>query len=168
LGIDDTPRETLTPNTSLNTNLSLDLFQAKYTSEDNASFKELMNQANESTRSKYEWIYNDDKKLLLLAGESSEAGPRKRGLITTWRHEGKNSLMFGPKGVPKSESELAEDLKGPDKIIKHGNTRLVQKNGDPIVNSLAMERAATQEVWQNMRNATPGLFRNGSIIVSLI
>ena len=39
------------------TNLSLDEFVAKYTSEDNASFNDIIDQARERLRSRYRWVY---------------------------------------------------------------------------------------------------------------
>ena len=42
-------------------NLTLDEFQAKYTSEDNASFAEIINEENVARRSKYAWAYKAEQ-----------------------------------------------------------------------------------------------------------
>ena len=50
-------------------NLSLSAFQAKYTSEDNESFNNVLDRQNELKASKYRWLYNNNKlpsKQLLL------------------------------------------------------------------------------------------------------
>lgn len=44
------------------TSLSLDDFQAKYTSEDNASFAEIVEHENLTRRSKYAWAFNAEEK----------------------------------------------------------------------------------------------------------
>lgn len=42
--------------------LSLDAFQARYTSEDNASFAEIIERQNEAQRQRYQWAYDEEKR----------------------------------------------------------------------------------------------------------
>lgn len=50
------------------TNMSLDAFQSKYTSEDNASFSEIVERANEQKKEKYRWVYDKETNQLKLEG----------------------------------------------------------------------------------------------------
>ncbi|KAF9107351.1 hypothetical protein BGX29_006559 [Mortierella sp. GBA35] len=73
--------------TDIDTSLSLDQFQMRYTSEDNASFNEIIDKINAQNREKYRWLYdqekksmrlldngdNSDQKLLREAGEDGES-----------------------------------------------------------------------------------------------
>src|SRR5271154_7343383 len=43
--------------------MRLDMFQAKYTSEDNESFNSLLDEQNAKQREKYAWIYRGNKML---------------------------------------------------------------------------------------------------------
>ncbi|KAK9244667.1 nuclear protein DGCR14 [Lipomyces tetrasporus] len=46
---------------NVNTRISLDGFQAKYTSEDNESFNKILDERNQKTREKYAWLWNGNK-----------------------------------------------------------------------------------------------------------
>ncbi|KAI7829002.1 nuclear protein Es2-domain-containing protein [Gamsiella multidivaricata] len=46
----------------VDTSLSLDQFQARYTSEDNASFNDIVEKINAQKREKYRWMYEQEKK----------------------------------------------------------------------------------------------------------
>ncbi|KAI8610268.1 nuclear protein Es2-domain-containing protein [Chytriomyces sp. MP71] len=63
------------PGRSSNThgNLSLDAFQATYTSEDNISFARLMDAENEARKQKFAWFFGKDSKGKLVEAHSEEA-----------------------------------------------------------------------------------------------
>ncbi|KAK9386089.1 nuclear protein DGCR14 [Lipomyces mesembrius] len=46
---------------NVNTNMSLNGFQAKYTSEDNESFHKILDDRNQKNREKYAWLWNGNK-----------------------------------------------------------------------------------------------------------
>ncbi|KAK9333578.1 nuclear protein DGCR14 [Lipomyces starkeyi] len=46
---------------NVNTNMSLNGFQAKYTSEDNESFHKILDERNQKNREKYAWLWNGNK-----------------------------------------------------------------------------------------------------------
>lgn len=114
--------------------LSLDAFLAKYTSEDNASFEEIIEKTNEDLRRRYQWLYEkvtaqeqqlsigaarDEKKKLML-----EDG--KHVAVEGWRYTPKNALMYYPEGVEltaKQEIELAQRNVNE---VRHGNTRFAR------------------------------------------
>ena len=70
---------------------SIDTFQSVYTSEDNASFEEILNRMNEERRKRWRHFFNSDKPLLtagnvpkyLLPEKSAHTGEEKRLLLLT-------------------------------------------------------------------------------------
>ncbi|KAG0259424.1 DiGeorge syndrome critical region protein 14 [Mortierella polycephala] len=51
---------------AIDTSLTLDQFQARYTSEDNASFNEIIEKINARKKEKYHWMYDQEKKSMRL------------------------------------------------------------------------------------------------------
>lgn len=78
-----------------NIGMSLDSFMAAYTSEDNASFSEILEKQNAERRQKYAWIYEKDERKLLLDNparplmiEGSKSFPvDQKGLIEGWNYK---------------------------------------------------------------------------------
>lgn len=56
---------------TIDTSLSLDQFQARYTSEDNASFNEILEKINMRKKEKYSWMYDQEKKSMRLIEQSN-------------------------------------------------------------------------------------------------
>ncbi|KAJ1542625.1 DiGeorge syndrome critical region protein 14, partial [Nowakowskiella sp. JEL0078] len=54
------------PTTNINVNMSLDEFVSTYISEDTASFEKVLEIQEQERREKYKWIYDAEKKKLLL------------------------------------------------------------------------------------------------------
>lgn len=69
---------------------SLDSFQQKFTSQDNASFETLMGEETKLKKKKQWWREGDPEKQLLI-----EASQER--LAVTWKPDHNNSLMFPPK-----------------------------------------------------------------------
>ncbi|SAL97304.1 hypothetical protein [Absidia glauca] len=95
----------------INLQLSLDQFQTVYTSEDNASFTDLLEKANAKRKSHYRWFYDKQAQQLCIADDSSKPA------------NGGNLLMYYPEGPSHS---LLDDskLRGAPKSIAHDNTAL--------------------------------------------
>lgn len=72
---------------------TLDSFQQKFTSQDNASFSSLMDTETESKKKQNWWREGDPEKQLLI--DSSQ-----QRLAVTWKPDHHNSLMFPPKVSP--------------------------------------------------------------------
>ena len=101
--------------------LSLDEFQHRYTSEDNASFNEILRKTNEKKRTRYSWLYNEQKKELLLEYRPIlDHTLDHRGMIQTWQSRGPNSLMFHPKGQSLTVGDVFD---APARTICHQGTR---------------------------------------------
>lgn len=80
LGEDDLASLAGTEGEIVDTSMRLDNFQAKYTSEDNASFETVVEKQNEAKRQKYSWAFDPEKKQLLLKeGGEEEEDLRSKG-----------------------------------------------------------------------------------------
>ncbi|CAG8526935.1 4911_t:CDS:10 [Rhizophagus irregularis] len=140
-----------------NINMSLDSFQSKYTSEDNASYPcnillfasflfyiilKLMKKASEQQREKHKWMYEkedqEDNKgeIKLIEGPDQ---PRIAG-IASWKYKVRNSLMFYPEGHDKGTVE--ENTRCAPKKIVHSATRFESAEEATIANHAAATAAA--------------------------
>ncbi|KAF8430356.1 nuclear protein DGCR14 [Tirmania nivea] len=111
------------------TSLSLDAFQAKYTSEDNASFNDILDRQNEKKRNAYAWMWNGNKipgKRVQMAnrilkereeahGDSGGGGEQRKSIgwvddrkaaPETWKSKPRNGFMFVPEGVEDQQLAL--------------------------------------------------------------
>jgi len=111
------------------TSLSLDAFQARYTSEDNASFNDILDRQNEKKRNAYAWMWNGNKipgKRVQMANrilkERGEAGgddggdgeqrksigwvDDRKAAPETWKSKPRNGFMFVPEGVEDQQLAL--------------------------------------------------------------
>jgi protein DGCR14 len=124
-------------------NMSLDAFQSKYTSEDNASFNAVLDKQNEKRRNAYAFLWNGNRipgfrtqahqKRLKAQAEADEAsgGPQKQivapdtrlAVPNTWKFEPRNSLMFTPDTSPPPP-EASETRELPPKAVVYANTRM--------------------------------------------
>lgn len=115
---------------------------AKYQSEDDASFGELMEKAAEKHRQKHAWLRakeieyantlsleGPEKTLAITDGsESGGSGERKMvehrpAGVKTWNYTAKNTLMYIPEGVELSTKQLVQKATKGREIV-HSNTRL--------------------------------------------
>eukprot|EP01120_Amphizonella_sp_Union-15-10_P015725 TRINITY_DN8139_c0_g1_i1.p1 TRINITY_DN8139_c0_g1~~TRINITY_DN8139_c0_g1_i1.p1 ORF type:complete len:460 (-),score=112.40 TRINITY_DN8139_c0_g1_i1:40-1419(-) len=90
---------------------TLDAFHEKFTSEDNASFENIMQKTAEKFKEKYWWLHDPNQKLLMNAPSS----------LISWKYEAKNQLMYNPDGVGTLRDL---DQKGDPKGINHSCTRI--------------------------------------------
>ncbi|KAK7895250.1 hypothetical protein WMY93_020575 [Mugilogobius chulae] len=119
----------------------LDRFLAKNTSEDNASFEQIMDMAKDKEKLKHAWLYEAENEfkerhqenLALPAPEKAALECVKAGL-ETWEYKAKNSLMYYPEGVPDDTV-----FKKPREVV-HKNTRF---SGDPF--SKALNKSQIQQ-----------------------
>jgi len=103
--------------------LRLGQFVATHTSEDNASFQEILAKDRVKQRKKYWWLKEKDaqgdKMLIKGCGDSSSTGR-----VKFWGYTNKNALMYVPDGVSSSSSSGKPDknFKAPKETIT-ANTR---------------------------------------------
>ncbi|KAL6069551.1 DiGeorge syndrome critical region protein 14 [Balamuthia mandrillaris] len=133
------------------TSLTLDKFLATYTSEDNASFSEIVDKMNERKKEKYHWLYKSEVKteggmLLLEGGSSSNARP---ALLTMRNYKAKNALMYQPEGAPLTAKEEEQLLLSEQKIIDHSNTRLPRQRKPKTTTPQQKPSSSSQDSqWQ--------------------
>ncbi|KAK0093403.1 hypothetical protein PV326_013593 [Microctonus aethiopoides] len=115
--------------------IKLDTYLSNYTSEDNASFEEMMVEAERQQKIKYSWLYemeNNSKTMAIEAKQNLLAiGHEKTSrpfLPDTWGYRNKNYIMYIPDGVELMADEKVEMAKKKQEVV-HSNTRL---NGNPF------------------------------------
>jgi protein DGCR14 len=143
-----------TGGTKVDTNMSLDTFQSKYTSEDNESFYKLIDTQNQKRAEKYAWMWSGNKqmpskmmlrqkevetKLLEARGSLEDDGGKKDRLAIrnvsekpacpdSWKSKPDNSLMFSPDSVEDSIESVAQkaqvDSRAAPRGVVYSNTRI--------------------------------------------
>ncbi|KAL7276884.1 hypothetical protein RUND412_000124 [Rhizina undulata] len=123
--------------------LSLDAFQAKYTSEDNASFNEILDHQNQKRRDNHAFLWNGNKipgflqkaeqKRIKAQEEAKARGEDQKSIAwvddrkampNTWKYEPRNGLMFTPDDSPPPPPPPKDGKDLPPKGITHANTRM--------------------------------------------
>ncbi|KAI9582222.1 splicing factor ESS-2 homolog [Glossina fuscipes] len=112
---------------------SLDSFLQAYTSEDNYSFEEIMEIADQKLKQKFAILYNEEKisaeklaKVLMLPSIEDQFEEDRSTLmrkIDTWAYKNKNSIMYIPDGVELTKEERI-DMASRKQIVQHQATRL--------------------------------------------
>ncbi|XP_053735500.1 splicing factor ESS-2 homolog [Synchiropus splendidus] len=121
---------------------SLDRFLAKNTSEDYASFEQIMDLAKDKEKLKHSWLYEAEEEFkerreATLALPSIEKGALEcvKAGLETWEYKAKNALMYYPEGVKDDDAVF----KKPREVV-HKNTRFT---GDPF--SKALNKSQIQQ-----------------------
>ncbi|XP_072514557.1 splicing factor ESS-2 homolog [Salminus brasiliensis] len=85
---------------------SLDRFLAKNTSEDNASFEQIMALAKDKEKLKNSWLYEAEEEFkkrheenLALPSTEKQALECTKAGVETWEYKARNALMYYPEGV---------------------------------------------------------------------
>lgn len=134
------------------TNMSLNTFQAKYTSEDAESFNKLLDRQNIKKVEKNAWLWSSNKipeprqiayrkqqEKLLTDSQEQEAtdGKLRRSISApdlrpagpdSWRSNPRNALMFRPDGIEDTmqsvQQKVEETSRAAPKAVVYDNTRL--------------------------------------------
>lgn len=149
----------------------LDSYLSTHTSEDNASFEEMMVEAEKKRKLKFAWLYEAEEKSKALAIENSKETPlsikneEKPKQLDSWSYTNKNYIMYVPDGVELTPDEQV-DLAKKRQVVVHENTRLrsnpfnEQQNKETI-NELAKTQSKANDGKigvdgkEVVRNATP-------------
>ncbi|XP_034942825.1 splicing factor ESS-2 homolog [Chelonus insularis] len=132
-----------------NNQIGLDCYLNSHTSEDNASFEEMMVEAEKKQRIKYSWLYDmeENSKSLELKNNTlsitndKDKTSKKPLNLDTWSYKNKNYIMYIPDGVEITPEEKIELAKKKQEIV-HVNTRLTvnpfnEKQNKETINELA-------------------------------
>lgn len=112
--------------------MSLDRFLSKHTSEDNASFADLLADMNARRWAKAPWLLMDGTQKAAEDDESADDQGHLRAL--PWSYEARNRLYFDGSqqtALQLSSTEHAQHIAGPPKAVKHRNTRFVGAPSTP-------------------------------------
>ncbi|KAG7199994.1 hypothetical protein KM043_014418 [Ampulex compressa] len=150
----------------------LDDYLSAYTSEDNASFEEMMVEAEKKRRLKFTWLYEPEEKSKVLAIENNSDRPiaiedkdSRPAMLDTWSYKNRNFIMYVPDGVELTPDERIDMAKRRQSVM-HENTRLrtnpfnEQQNKETI-NELAKSQSKANDGKigvdgkEVVRNATP-------------
>ena len=93
------------PETRYDDTLSLDAFQAKYTSEDNSSFAGLLNSDNKVRREKYNWAWDAERKANVKAIRGREARERLVDMTRKMVESDKDGMVRMVEGAPGRPGE---------------------------------------------------------------
>ncbi|XP_053313322.1 splicing factor ESS-2 homolog [Spea bombifrons] len=122
----------------------LDRFLAKHTSEDNASFEQIMEVAKEKERSRNAWLYEAEEEYkqrqlqsLALPSVEKQAIECGKAGLDTWEYKAHNSLMYYPTGVP--DNDLL--FKKPREVL-HRNTRFHKDPFSQALSKTQLQQAA--------------------------
>lgn len=110
---------------------SLDSFLSKYTSEDNESFQEIVESAEQKLHQKFSVLFdaeqlsieNQERSMALPSLEQQFEEPDPMRKIDTWTYKNKNYIMYVPDGVQLTDQEKME-MANKRQVINHTNTRL--------------------------------------------
>ncbi|KYO25483.1 protein DGCR14 [Alligator mississippiensis] len=123
---------------------SLDSFLAKHTSEDNASFEQIMEVAKEKEKAKHAWLYKAEEEFaqrrqenLALPSAEQQALESSKAGLETWEYKARNSLMYYPAGVPDEE----DVFKKPREVV-HRNTRFLKDPFSQALSKSQLQQAA--------------------------
>uniref|UniRef100_A0A8C7EE45 Ess-2 splicing factor homolog n=1 Tax=Nothoprocta perdicaria TaxID=30464 RepID=A0A8C7EE45_NOTPE len=123
---------------------SLDSFLAKHTSEDNASFEQIMEVAKEKEKVKHAWLYSAEEEYaqrrnnnLALPSAEQQALENVKAGLETWEYTARNTLMYYPTGVPNED----DIFKKPREVV-HRNTRFVKDPFSQAVSKSQLQQAA--------------------------
>ncbi|EMP40255.1 Protein DGCR14 [Chelonia mydas] len=123
---------------------SLDSFLTKHTSEDNASFEQIMEVAKEKEKARHSWLYEAEEEFaqrrlenLALPSAEQQALESGKAGVETWEYKAQNSLMYYPAGVPDED----DVFKKPREVV-HRNTRFLRDPFSQAVSKSQLQQAA--------------------------
>lgn len=150
--------------------VSLSQFMARYTSEDNDSFTQIMKTNEQKRREKLDWIYKHEQDEEKSAKSDSALMPppatpfavtdgRSSKPLDTWKYKAHNTVMYYPEGASLTDQEI-QDLKDSHVKVQHSATRLGTR---PWGTSINMNMATTAAASSASQQTKGDGFWNGVV-----
>lgn len=141
-----------TESTSLSKKHSLDSFLNNFTSEDNNSFSEIIEKADQKLKQKFAVLFRAEQTMAIEMAQSlalppieaqfaAVEGPKR---VDMWTYKNKNFVMYVPEGVQFTREEQLEMAKNRQEVV-HNNTRLTHNPWDEQKNREAIAQAAKNQ-----------------------
>lgn len=138
--------------TSLSKKHSLDSFLHNFTSEDNNSFSEIIEKADQKLKQKFSVLFEAEQKMALEMAQSLALPPIERQFeavegpkrVDMWTYKNKNYVMYVPEGVQFTREEQLEMARNRQEVV-HSNTRLIQSPWDEQKSRQAIAQAAKNQ-----------------------
>lgn len=116
---------------TISDNHTLDSFFDKYTNEDNQSFEEIIEAADDRLKQRFAILYEAEDQsseflrnsLMLPSIEAQFESTERPNKLDMWTYKNKNYIMYIPDGVDFTQAEKIEMAKRKQEI-SHNNTRL--------------------------------------------
>lgn len=145
-------KSTSSESTSLSKKHSLDSFLHNFTSEDNNSFSEIIEKADQRLKQKFSVLFEAEQKMALEMAQSLALPPIERQFeavegpkrVDMWTYKNKNYVMYVPEGVQFTREEQLEMARNRQEVV-HSNTRLIQSPWDEQKSREAIAQAAKNQ-----------------------
>ncbi|CAL8081643.1 unnamed protein product [Orchesella dallaii] len=126
--------------------MGLNEFLNKYTSEDDKSFQDIIDEGVRKHKAKYAWLYDQEevhKERMQRAIELPTAADQQMieyqrpSEIGTWTYKNKNAVMYIPDGTPYTSEEMADiarkqtEVQFPNTRFPHTPFKVTSKVGEP-------------------------------------
>ncbi|GAO50517.1 hypothetical protein SAICODRAFT_128905 [Saitoella complicata NRRL Y-17804] len=154
------------------TSVSLDKFQQKYTSEDNADFADLVDRENVTRRIAHSWAFTGRNKLI-TAGQAAQNAERKAieanidsvdvgtlkaigwneggKPIETWKNEQPLSTLMYPPSTSHPKPETGVQARAAPKVISHAATRLPESSTEDTLSASVVPSPSYSTVGRAIR-----------------
>ena len=135
-------------------NLTLDKFVNKYTSEDNASFEEMIEEVKKKEEKNHPWLFKDEEEgrrqqqgMLTLPSVEEQAAIEDRPTAPiTWPFTNLNTVMYHPEGAELTEAE--KDVLGRKPQVIKENTRFQSNPFNSTLSKQAIKEASISQAQQ--------------------
>ncbi|XP_045467820.1 splicing factor ESS-2 homolog [Harmonia axyridis] len=139
----------VTNNSKHGPKLSLDQFLNSHDSEDNDSFRDILEESDKKHKEKYSFLYNEEGKseeklremLALPSIEKQAMLPEKKFNVDTWGYKNRNYIMYVPDGVAMTD-EKEKEINENRLQINYTNTRFIENPFNENQNKEAISEIA--------------------------